>query len=145
VGCGFQTIEADECRRDENQDEGVCTTCNSTGLRVCQALLRQTLFDIKCCDAVLLSGLTIALPAEPNRRRTLFPRWELLKEEADETIYWIELLIDAELVKRERVMDLLDESNQLLSIAVTSIKTARAGKTPGSAKSAVRNPQSEIV
>ena len=49
----------------------------------------------------------------------------ICEEEADESIYWIELLVDAELIKRERVEDLLDEANQLLSIIVASIKTSR--------------------
>ena len=32
----------------------------------------------------------------------------IVEEEADETMYWIDLLIDADLVKRDRVTDLLD-------------------------------------
>lgn len=49
----------------------------------------------------------------------------ICEEEADETIYWIELLTDADLVKRERVEPLLQEANELLSIIVASIKTSR--------------------
>jgi four helix bundle protein len=49
----------------------------------------------------------------------------IVEEEADETVYWIELLIDAGLVKRARVTDLLDEADEILSITVSSIKTAR--------------------
>ena len=52
----------------------------------------------------------------------------LVEEEADETIYWMELLIDAGLVTEERVAFLLDEANQLVAIAVSSIKTARKNK-----------------
>ena len=49
-----------------------------------------------------------------------------VEEEADETIYWMELLIDADIVKRTRIADLLDEADQILSIVVSSIKTAKA-------------------
>lgn len=49
-----------------------------------------------------------------------------VEEEADETIYWMELLIDADILKRPRILDLLDEANQIVSIVVSSIKTARA-------------------
>jgi four helix bundle protein len=49
----------------------------------------------------------------------------IVEEEADETMYWIELLIDAGIVKRSRVADLLEEANEILSITVSSIKTAR--------------------
>ena len=49
----------------------------------------------------------------------------IVEEEADETMYWIDLLIDAGLVKRERVTDLLNEADEILSITVSSIKTAK--------------------
>jgi four helix bundle protein len=52
----------------------------------------------------------------------------IVEEEADETIYWMELLVESGLVKGERVADLLDEANQIVAIIVTSIKTARANK-----------------
>ena len=72
-----------------------------------------------------------------------------VEEEADETMYWIELLIDADLVERERVLDLLDEANQILSMTVSSIRTARSSKQTSvsrySEDSAFRNPNSEIV
>jgi four helix bundle protein len=64
-----------------------------------------------------------------------------VEEEADESIYWMELLIDAEIVTRSRIADLLDEADQILSIVISSIKTARGFPRP----SAIRNPQSEIV
>jgi four helix bundle protein len=52
----------------------------------------------------------------------------IVEEEADEAIYWIELLIESELVRRSRVADLLDEADQLVAIVVSSIRTARGGK-----------------
>ena len=51
-----------------------------------------------------------------------------VEEEADETIYWMELLIEAEIVRRARIADLLKEAEEILSIVVTSIKTARGFK-----------------
>jgi four helix bundle protein len=48
-----------------------------------------------------------------------------VEEEADETIYWMELLIDADIVKRSRIAELLDEADQILSIVISSIKTAK--------------------
>jgi four helix bundle protein len=49
----------------------------------------------------------------------------IVEEEADETIYWIELLIETGLVEKKRVADLLDEADQLVAMVVSSIKTAR--------------------
>ena len=52
-----------------------------------------------------------------------------VEEEADETIYWIELLVESDLMKKERVVNLLDEANQIVAIVVSSIRTARGNKT----------------
>ena len=63
-----------------------------------------------------------------------------VEEETDETIYWMELLIDAELVKRSRIADLLDEADQILSIVISSIKTAKGIRS--NPHSAVSNQKS---
>jgi four helix bundle protein len=52
----------------------------------------------------------------------------IVEEEADESIYWIELSIDTNLVNQNRVTDLIDEGNQIVSIIVSSINTARNSK-----------------
>jgi len=46
-------------------------------------------------------------------------------EEADETLFWLELLVDAGIVRREQAHALLDEANQLVSIFVASLRTAK--------------------
>ena len=46
-------------------------------------------------------------------------------QELDESSYWLELL--AEIVKAERLADLLDEANQLTAILVTCAKNAKQG------------------
>lgn len=49
-------------------------------------------------------------------------------EEADETVFWIELLCESGVVKECVVCDLLKESNELLAIFAASKRTAlRAG------------------
>ena len=62
----------------------------------------------------------------------------IVEEEADETVYWMELLMDAEVVEPARIANLLGEANEIVSIVVTSINTARGFKRP------IRNPQSSI-
>jgi len=49
----------------------------------------------------------------------------IVEEEADESVFWIEMLVDTELMKIEKVADLLNEGNQLVAIFVSSINTAR--------------------
>lgn len=50
----------------------------------------------------------------------------IVEEEADECVYWIELLVESGLVKRELVADLLRETNEMLAMIVASIRTARS-------------------
>jgi len=52
----------------------------------------------------------------------------IVEEEADETIYWIELPVESGLLKKSRVAELLDEANQIVAIVVSSIRTARGNK-----------------
>lgn len=64
----------------------------------------------------------------------------IVEEEADESIYWIEILVKAALVKKEDVVALLDEANQLVAITVSSIRTAK--KNSRVPQSAFRNLKS---
>ena len=49
----------------------------------------------------------------------------IVEEESDETLYWLELLTESGLIKKDCVSELIDEANQLVAITVSSIKTAR--------------------
>ena len=51
-----------------------------------------------------------------------------VEEEADESAFWIEFAVDGKLTDPEKVVDLLDEANQLTAIFVASINTARGRK-----------------
>ena len=45
-------------------------------------------------------------------------------EEADESVFWLELLTDAGLVEAERVAVLRDEADQLVALFAASYRTA---------------------
>ena len=49
----------------------------------------------------------------------------IVEEEADESIYWMELLIESEQVSENRLQDLLREANEILAIVVKSITTSK--------------------
>jgi four helix bundle protein len=49
----------------------------------------------------------------------------IVEEEADETIYWIELLIESKIIEASRVNSLLKETNEIVAMVVASIKTLR--------------------
>jgi four helix bundle protein len=46
-------------------------------------------------------------------------------EEADETAFWLECLIEAGIVKQELLVDLLAETYELVAIFAASCRTAR--------------------
>jgi len=48
-----------------------------------------------------------------------------VQEEADESLYWMELLAEARIVPLSRLKDLMQETEELVAIIVASIKTAR--------------------
>jgi four helix bundle protein len=52
----------------------------------------------------------------------------IVEEEADESIFWIEMLIEAGLINVDLVDKLLQENNEILAIIVASKKTARKTK-----------------
>jgi four helix bundle protein len=52
----------------------------------------------------------------------------IVEEEVDESIYWMELLVDGELVKESRLGELMREADELRAIIVASITTARQGR-----------------
>jgi four helix bundle protein len=47
-------------------------------------------------------------------------------QELDETAYWLELLVDGNIVKTNKLIELRKETDELIAIFVTSVKTARS-------------------
>jgi four helix bundle protein len=60
-------------------------------------------------------------------------RMGIVEEEADETLFWLELLEESELVTAAKLTAIKQEANELIAITVASIKTARRNRVPDSA------------
>ncbi len=58
----------------------------------------------------------------------------IVEEECDETLFWLELIAEANLLKKEKLQDMLKEADELTAIFTASGKTARQN-----------NPKSEII
>ena len=52
----------------------------------------------------------------------------IVEEEADESLFWMELLIESGIVPASKLESLTKEADELLAITVASIKTARKAK-----------------
>jgi four helix bundle protein len=61
-------------------------------------------------------------------RAEFIAKMGVVEEECDESIYWMELLIGTGRVKPSTIGGLLKESDEILSLVVASLKTARSRK-----------------
>jgi len=79
---------------------------------------------------VLRSGTAVAAnyrsACRARSRADFVSKLGITVEEADETAFWLELLIDASIVSRGRSENLLAEANELVRIFAASRATAKA-------------------
>lgn len=73
-------------------------------------------------------------------RADVIAKLGIVEEEADESLYWKELLIETGLVAEARLQSLMQEANEILAMTVASIKTMRRRNS----KHPIQNPQSKI-
>ena len=92
--------------------------------------------------ALRLINLVSSLPQNTVAKSTadFIAKLSIVEEEADESAYWLELLVESEIVRVDRLASLIDEANQLVAIIVSAIKTTKQRRNP---KSEFRNPKSE--
>ena len=53
----------------------------------------------------------------------LIAKLSIVEEEVDETLYWLELLIESRLITAEKLNNLMQETSEILAMTVASIKT----------------------
>ena len=56
-------------------------------------------------------------------------KMKIVEEESDETEYWLELLVEAELVPQEQIKDIYKETDEIITMTVASLKTLRNRKS----------------
>jgi four helix bundle protein len=78
---------------------------------------------------VVRSGTSVAANhravGRARSRAEFVSRMGVVVEEADETAFWLELLIETSIIPEVRLRDLLTEANELLAIFAASLWTAR--------------------
>jgi four helix bundle protein len=81
---------------------------------------------------VLRSGTSVgAHYREASRARStaeFISKLEVAIQELDETLYWLELLEEAAIVRTGQLIDLRAEAEELISIFVSSVRTAKHSK-----------------
>lgn len=65
----------------------------------------------------------------------------IVEEEADESVYWMELLVESGLVSAARPSELMQETNEIIAMTVASIRTLqrRNGNSPFNRQSKIGN------
>lgn len=96
-------------------------------------------------NQVIRSGTSVAANyralCRAKSRADFVNKTSIVEEEADESSFWLQLLIDRGLLAARRVEPLLTEANELTAIFVASHKTAIARQRPfENRKSKTENP-----
>jgi four helix bundle protein len=63
----------------------------------------------------------------------------VVEEEADESLYWMELLMESGIILKEKLEGLMSEANEILAMTVASIKTLKSSRDRS-----ISNPKSKI-
>ena len=97
-------------------------------IRLCEALpdtpvarvIRNQL--LRCGTSV---GANYRAACRAKSKADFISKMGTVEEETDESMYWMELIIEAVFMKEELISDLYQEADEILSIIISSIKTAK--------------------
>ena len=98
-------------------------------VRLCSALpgnwVAQTLGKqlLRCGTSV---GANYRAVCRAKSNLDFINKLRIVEEECDESLFWMELLVDNNLVKPSLLQDLINEADEILAIVVASAKTARS-------------------
>lgn len=77
---------------------------------------------IRCSSSV---GANYRAALRGKSDKDFINKLKIVEEEADESMYWLEIFLEIEPKNKEEIKTLLKEATELLAITVTSIKTAK--------------------
>jgi len=70
-------------------------------------------------------GANYRAACRARSRAEFIAKLGIVLEESDETVFWLELVVEADVGTREKVHPLVKEADELTSIFVTSLRTAK--------------------
>jgi len=101
-------------------------------VKLCQILDQTPGVSRTLASQVLRSASSIGVNVEEGQgsqsRADFTAKYYVACKEARETHYWLRLIAAAEVVPKERLVDLIDEANQLIAILTSIVKKTRARK-----------------
>lgn len=78
---------------------------------------------LRCGTSV---GANYRAACRAKSRRDFIAKLKIVEEECDESVYWMDLLVAAGLIRDAQISSLIEEATELIAIVVSSIKTARS-------------------
>lgn len=78
---------------------------------------------VRCATSI---GANYRAASRPRSAADMIAKLKLVEEECDESLYWLELLVDLGVLSTEVAGPLIDEGTQILKMTVASINTLRA-------------------
>src|SRR5437870_8671745 len=73
-------------------------------------------------------GANYRAAARARSRADFIAKMGIVEEECDESLYWLEMLVELDLINADRSKELRSEGNEILAIVVASIRTARSNR-----------------
>ncbi|HKN70447.1 MAG TPA: four helix bundle protein [Terriglobales bacterium] len=91
----------------------------------CPELRRHRFWANSFCAQGPRSEQTHRAAGRARSKAEFISKMGIVVEEADETVFWIECLIESGIVKPDLLADLLSEANELVAIFAASQRTAK--------------------
>jgi len=77
---------------------------------------------LRCSTSI---GANYRAACRGRSRAEFLSKLGIVLEEADETVFWLELFQEGKIFSPEKLHDIVQEANELLAIFVTSVRTAK--------------------
>ncbi len=106
-------------------------------IKVVEALRQSRTADvlgkqlIRCATSV---GANYRAACRARSTADMISKLAIVEEEADETLYWLELIIESELLTETRLQGLMREFDEILAMIVASQKTLRRNNPKNKAR-----------
>ena len=98
-------------------------------IKVVDALSRSRTADV-IGRQVLRSATSVAAnyraACMAQSRADMIRKLKIVEEEADETVFWLELLVESDLVPKQKLEQLTQEAKEILKMTIASIKTLKS-------------------
>ena len=102
-------------------------------VRLCQFLEKQDKVSKTLANQLLRSGTSIGANAEEAQagqsKADFIAKMSISRKEARETLYWLKLLKVTEIINDNMIIELIKESDELVRILTSIVKTAQLNNT----------------